>query len=402
MLNPFLLSNFTIAGINYRKSDVQVRGKFSITSEQSLLILKEASQKFQGCFILSTCNRTEIYGICNEPEDLVDILCSHTQGSKKDFIQHGYIKQGINGVEHLFKVAAGLDSQIIGDYEILSQVKRAARLSKENNCLTAFMEKVINYALQASKAIKTNTKLSSGTVSVSYAAIEIIKEKIKDLASKKILVIGTGKFGHHVGKNLKTYLPGCSLFFCNRTDEKASNLAKECTAGFLPYDHLPMFADLVDIIVVSSCAETYTVKPSFFTTDRPRLILDLSIPQNVDPAVKHLKGIELMNVDEISEMLDKTMLARHAEIPKAVEIIDDTLKQYMDWCSVQGNNKILRIVKSQLNGLITINSSTNTSQERIHKTVSNLAMQLRKKNNKGCQCIHAVNNFLQINYEAAC
>ena len=123
----------------------------------------------------------------------------------------------------MFKVAAGLDSQIIGDYEILSQIKLAAKVAKENSCLNSFMERVINYALQFSKEIKTKTNLSSGTVSVSYAAIEIIKERIADISTKKILLVGAGKFGNHIAKNLKNYLSGSSLFFTNRTDKKAKN-----------------------------------------------------------------------------------------------------------------------------------------------------------------------------------
>ena len=267
--------------------------------------------------------------------------------------------------------------------------------------MNGFIEKVINYALRASKSIKTNTKLSSGTVSVSYAAIEIIRGKIKVLANKKILVIGTGKFGHHVGKNLKNYLPKCALYFCNRTDEKASNLAKECTADFLPYDHLPMFADNADVIVVSSASDSYSVIPSFFKNTKPRLILDLSIPQNVDPAVREIEGIDLMNVDEISLILDKTLSVRNAEVPKAMAIINDTMQQLVDWCNLQANNKLLRTVKSQLYSLAE-NTTTLIDQEQIHKTVSALAMQLRKKNNKGCQCIHAINNYLELKYEAAC
>ena len=151
------------------------------------------------------------------------------------------------------------------------------------------MERVINYALQASKEIKTTTKLSSGTVSVSYAAIEIIKEKIADLSNKKILLVGTGKFGHHIGNNLKNYLPDSSLFFTNRTDKKALKLAMECDAEFVPYKYLALEADAADIIIVSSAAENYTIHPSFFTTPKSRLILDLSVPQNVNPAVGNIR-----------------------------------------------------------------------------------------------------------------
>ncbi len=176
------LNSFCIAGINYRKSDISIRGKFSLLPEHSILLLQQAvSKKFPGCMVLSTCNRTEIYGMCDHPHELIEMLCIHTHGNMKEFIEHGYQYQGLIAIEHLFKVAAGLDSQIIGDYEILSQLKQAAKLAKDYNCLNSFMERVVNYALQASKEIKTTTRLSSGTVSVSYAAIEIIKEKISDL-----------------------------------------------------------------------------------------------------------------------------------------------------------------------------------------------------------------------------
>ena len=193
------LNNFCVAGINYRKSDISIRGKFSLLPEQSILLLQQAViKKFPGCIVLSTCNRTEIYGICNHPHELIEMLCIHTHGNMQEFIEHGYIYQGSPAIEHLFKVAAGLDSQIIGDYEILSQLKHAANWARQQGCINSFLERLINFALQSSKEIKSNTRLSSGTVSVSYAAIEIIKDKIPDVADKKILLIGTGKIKRQV------------------------------------------------------------------------------------------------------------------------------------------------------------------------------------------------------------
>jgi glutamyl-tRNA reductase len=174
MLNAFHnINHFCLVGINYRKSDIAIRGKFSLSPEQSQQLLAQSlEKKFDSCFVLSTCNRTEVYGICEDPEDLTDLLCIHTRGTKSDFKEHGYIKRGIMAAEHLFEVAAGLDSQIIGDYEILSQLKRSAKIARQNGCMNSLMEKIINFALQASKEIKTTTKLSSGTVSVAYAAIK--------------------------------------------------------------------------------------------------------------------------------------------------------------------------------------------------------------------------------------
>ncbi len=400
MLNALqnYLPYFSIAGINYRKSDVNIRGKFSLSQEQCEHLLRQAiSKQIPGAFVLSTCNRTEIYGISNQPKELIELLCMHTQGTVQDFIDHGYTSQGLAAVEHLFKVSAGLDSQIIGDYEILSQLKHAAKVARQQGCINSFMERVINYALQASKEIKSKTQLSSGTVSVSYAAIEIIKEKISKYSSKQILLVGTGKFGNHIAKNLKSYLPDSLLSFCNRTDEKAYVLAKEYGAEFIPFEQLPVVSDQFDVIIVSAAAENFIISPAFFTTYKSRLILDLSIPQNVDPFVRNINGIELMNVDEISAILDKTIDRRKAEIPKALKIINETIQELKNWYGMQLNNPLLRKIKLQLHELSKEHFADADNKEKIHKTVSSLAIQLRQQNNKGCQCIHAMKDYLHTN-----
>ena len=397
---PKDMSTFFVAGINYKKTDAALRGQFAISTDQYANILSLAPAfNLNELFVISTCNRTEIYGISSSPKELIELLCLHTQGRIKDFIEHGYTHQGLKAVDHLFKMAAGIDSQIIGDHEILSQLKLAVKFAKTNNCINSFLERLINFAIVASKRIKTETRLSSGTVSVSYAAIEIIKERIPDLAKKKILLLGTGKFGHNVAGNLTTYLPDCELVFCNRTEEKASELAEKCKAHFIQYEELATTANDADIVIVSTSAESYTILPSFFTIEKPRLILDLSIPQNVDPAVKNLQGTELMNVDEISAILDTTIDKRKAELPKALQIIDQTIDELKEWYLIQANNPVLRKIKSHLTELA-CGKTFDNSKERIHKTVSTLAIQLRKENNKGCQYIHALNNYLRPEYEA--
>ncbi len=392
------LSYFCIAGINYRKSDVSIRGKFSLSQEQCEFLLRETiAKQIPGAFVLSTCNRTEIYGISNQPHELIELLCLHTHGTVHEFIEHGYTHQGLAAVEHLFKVSAGLDSQIIGDYEILSQLKRAAKCARQQGSINNFLERIINFALQSSKEIKSNTQLSSGTVSVSYAAIEIIKEKIIDLTDKKILLIGAGKIGNLIAKNLTTYLPGCSLTFCNRTNEKALLLAEQSQAAFIEYDQLAVAADSFDIIIVSAASENFIITPANFKTLIPRLILDISVPQNVDPSVKNIESIELMNVDEISAIPDKTIDRRKAEIPKALKIIDETIEEVKIWFGMQLNNSVLRKVKLKLHELSKQNSNDTDSKEKIHKAVSSLAINLRRQNNKGCQCIHAMNDYLHMN-----
>lgn len=390
------LNNFCIVGINYRKSDMSIRGKFSLSSDQTVQLLQEAvSKKISGCLALSTCNRTELYGICNDPKVFAEMLSQQANSSLEEFLDHGYIHHGIHAIEHLFKVASGLDSQIIGDYEILSQLKQSAKVAKELGCINNFMERAINYALQVSKEIKTKTKLSSGTVSVSYAAIEIIKEKITDLSDKKILLVGTGKFGNHIAKNMQDYLPVSNIFFTNRTDEKAIELAENYNGKFIAYSHLADSCDEADIIIVSSAASSYSIYPKFFTTNKPRLLLDLSVPQNVDPEVKNIPGATVLNVDEVSMILNKTISLRHAEVPKALQIIDETLTSLEEWHRLQFNNPLLRMVKSQLFELSKVYFNDEEDDERIHKTVSSLALKLKEKDNRGCLCLNALSSYLQ-------
>ena len=185
----------------------------------------------------------------------------------------------------------------------------------------------------------------------------------------------------------------------NRTNEKAKELADKCEATFISYEAVPASVNDADVVIVSTSSETFTVLPTFFTTQRSRLILDLSIPQNVDPVVKNIPEIELMNVDEISSILTKTIDKRKAEIPKALQIIDESIVDFNEWFVMQANNPLLRKIKSHLNELTAEKTSVN-SKEKIHKTVSTLAKKLRQENNKGCQYIHALNNYFGPEYEA--
>lgn len=390
-----LLSQFCISGINYRKSDTGTRGKFSLSAEQSDSLLQKASQKnISGCIALSTCNRTEIYGISNDPMAFAKLIAENTGNDLQQFLQQSYFYNGMEAIEHLFKVASGLDSQIIGDYEILSQLKQAAKNSKEMGLLNGFMERAVNYALQVSKEIKTKTKLSTGTVSVSYAAIEIIKEKIADISGKKILLVGTGKFGNHVARNFKDYLPEANIFFTNRTNEKAVELSENYNGKYIPYIDLPQSSNEADVIIVSSASSSYSILPEYFTNNKSRLILDLSVPQNVHPEVKNIEGITVLNVDEVSSILEKTISARKAEIPKALEIINQTLGSLEEWHRNQFNNPLLKMVKEQLYELNNNYFDIPLDEEKIHKSVSSLALKLKVKNNKGCLCINTLSNYL--------
>src|SRR5215831_12682997 len=192
------ISKFYVAGINYKKTDAEARGQFAVNNDQySSLLGQGPLTGLNEFFILSTCNRTEIYGFAEQPSQLIHLLCSETEGSEETFKQLAYIKNGIEAIEHLFNVAAGLDSQILGDYEIIGQIKQAVKFARNKQMIGSFMDRLVNAVLQSSKAIKNQTALSDGTVSVSFAAVQYIREKVTDVSNKQVLLIGVGKIGRN-------------------------------------------------------------------------------------------------------------------------------------------------------------------------------------------------------------
>ncbi|MEO7524143.1 MAG: glutamyl-tRNA reductase, partial [Ferruginibacter sp.] len=306
--NTTNIDSFFMAGINYKKTDASIRGQFAINCQQYEQVISNAPS-FGICefLVLSTCNRTEIYGFTADSNALCALLCSQTEGSLKSFMEMSYVKCGVEAIEHLFNVAAGLDSQILGDYEIVGQIKQSTRFSKQRNFIGAYLERMINDVLKASKKIRTCTALSTGTVSVSFAAIQYIKENFTDLKNKRILLLGTGKIGSNTCKNLADYLPGVKVTLVNRTKEKARELAEQNGLEYDGIENMGACISNADIILVATNANEPILFGKHFTGEREQMIIDLSVPSNVAPEVKVIDKISLIGVDELSKIKDKTL-----------------------------------------------------------------------------------------------
>lgn len=407
LYNPdYIFSRFSVCGISYQKTDAATRGLFYITEAEKLKMLEKAKEAgVRSLFILSTCNRTEIYGYVPSPEVLETIFTGIKNIDPELFDQKKYIKKGEPAMEHLFSVAAGLDSQILGDYEILGQLKQSIAFSQQHDMIGPIMDRTINFALQASKKVKTATSLSSGTTSVSFAAIEWLKKNV-EMSGKKIALIGLGKFGSTVGKNLKHYFPLADILVSNRTDEKAESFAAHHRLTFIPYRQLNMVVNTADIIIVSTQAAEATVTSDFLIDQKPRIFLDLSIPSNVDKEIANVAGQQVVDVDAISLIQQYTLEKRRLEIPKARQILAGMLKEFASWLSSYSHAPLVREMKDKLFTL-SRNSArcemASAYEQELHlahddysikKTISRLAVNLRTKNEKGCQLIEAYNHFL--------
>ena len=402
------ISTFFVAGINYKKSDAAVRGQFSVNSDQYQQLMQLADQhRIQHFFVLSTCNRTEMYGFAEQIDDFNQLLCTVTQGSLEDFRKMAYQKSGIDAIEHLFNVAAGLDSQILGDYEIVGQLKQSVKFSKEHQCIDAYLDRLINEVLQASKKIRTTTGLSGGTVSVSFAAVQCIKNHFENFEGKKILLIGTGKIGSNTCKNLVDYLPGTSVTVINRTPDKAMALADKYQVSFDVMENLSDCLSTADVVMVATNAETALINQSMLAADSQQLLIDLSVPFNIDVDVKTFPNISLVNVDELSKIKDETLMRRTAEIPKAKLIIRDHLEAFNDWHEMRKHVPVLKTAKTQLQKIysgyrsistssLSIDKPRKAAEENIQKVINNMAVKMRQEHQPGCHCIEAMNSFMSI------
>ena len=398
------ISNFFVCGINYKKSDAAVRGQFAINNDQYLSILeKAAGQGLNEIFILSTCNRTEIYGFAWCSHQLVDLLCSQTDGSAETFTKVAYIKNGDAAIEHAFNVGAGLDSQILGDYEIVGQLKTAVKFANDKGFVRAFTERLINCVLQSSKLIKNSTELSGGTVSVAFAAVQYIRKVVLKPASKNILLLGVGKIGRNTCKNMVDYLGTKKITLINRSASKAEELAAELGLKWAPLNSLEEEIAKADIIIVATNAAEPTILEHHLRDKGPKLIIDLSIPYNVEDAAQQLPNVKLVNVDELSRLKDETLKMRLAEVPKAKCIISELMQEYGDWCEMRKNVPMLRDLKMKLKELYALPGYNGTIacpkaiDVHIQRVLNETAGKIKVQNQRGCQYISALNEFIRAN-----
>ncbi len=401
------INHFFIAGVNYKKTDAAMRGEFAVAAPQYAEILRKAPQNgIPELFVLSTCNRTEIYGLAPNATALIELLCNETSGDTATFRERCYTKQGMDAIQHLFSVGAGLDSQILGDYEIVGQLKQAVKFARERNAVGGFLERLFNTVLQSSKRIKTETALSGGTISVSFAAIQFLKEQLQgDTAHKKILLLGTGKIGRNTTKNLVDYLGTNQITLINRTEEKATALALELGLLTTSYAYLQQEIDLADIIIVATHADKPIIRARDLKGRGSKILVDLSIPNNIEPAAGELPHITLVNVDDLSQVNDSTLQKRIAEVPHAELIITEHIQEFCDWLQHRSHVPVLKAVKQKLNDMhscyLFLSSYPayrgSIDTDAIQKVVNSVAVKMRRQHQPGCYYIEAINDFMTAN-----
>ena len=404
-------TNYYSIGLSYKKADVATRGHFSISDEAQKNILKQAKQEgVESLLIMSTCNRTELHGFAQHPFQLIKLLCEHTHGTVEEFEKVAYVYKNSDAVEHLFRVGTGLDSQILGDFEIISQVKVGFKRSKRYEMINPFMERLINAVIQASKRIKNETQISTGATSVSFASVQYILKHVKDISNKNILLFGTGKIGRNTCENLIKHTKNDHITLINRTKNKAEKIAGKFNLIVKDYANIQGEIKQSDVLVVATGAQNPTISKQLIHTRKPLLILDLSIPRNVSDDVMELPNVTLVHLDNLSQITDDTLANRQLQVPYAEKIIEEIVAEFNTWLETRKFAPTIRALKTKLgklrdteieqfrkkNGAFSETEAEMISNRIIHKITSQFANHLREEQHNSDESLALIKKVFQL------
>ncbi len=344
--------HFYIIGLSYKKADAEIRGHFSLNEEAKTRLLEQAQKEgIDGVLATSTCNRTEVYGFAAHPFQLIKLLCEHTHGTVEEFEKVAYVYKNKQAISHMFRVGTGLDSQILGDFEIISQLRIAFAQSKKIGLSNAFTERLVNAVIQASKRIKNETEISSGATSVSFASVQYILKNVEDISNKNILLFGTGKIGRNTCENLIKHTQNKHITLINRTKDKAEKIAGKFSLTVKDYADLQAEIRNTDVLIVATGAQNPTISKELIYCKKDLLILDLSIPKNVAEDVEELDNVRLVHLDHLSQITDETLQRRKKFIPEAEAIIVEVESEFNKWLETRKFAPTIKALKKKLRSM---------------------------------------------------
>jgi len=332
--------SFILLGVNHKTTPVEVREKiaFSDGYEDPLQRLTSVDG-CRECFLLSTCNRVELLVVGEYNEELVERLMRFLFGenmSAETCRSYTYLYTGIEAVSHLFTVAASLDSLVVGEAQILGQIKEAYRYASSLKCTGPLLNRLLHKTFSMAKRIRTETGIGSSAVSISSAAVELARKIFGDLRDKRVLLVGAGEMAelaaqHLVGQGV------LSVTVVNRTLARAVELAKRFSGHAVSFDELIIQLEDADIIISSTGAPNIIlqkdqVKPVMRTRrNKPLFFIDIAVPRDLDPALNDLENVYLYDIDDLSQVVEMNRSERDKEARKAERIVEEETIKFQHW-----------------------------------------------------------------------
>lgn len=325
-----------LAGINHRTAPLDVRERLALRAEQ----IPAALLRVQACgarevMILSTCNRVEVAAALMEgtAESLFEGIVAGCDGITLDALRpHLYLYEERQAMRHLFRVAASLDSMIVGEPQILGQLKQAYAQARDSGMIGAMLETVLTRAFSVAKRIRSETEIGQNAVSVSYAAVELAREIFGSLQKKRILIIGAGKMSEGAARHLLG-AGATEILITNRTPERAREVARIFQGVVVPYDVFPQRLAEVDIVIASSAAPDYvlgrdTVRRAIEARKhQPMFLIDIAVPRNIDPEVNGVDHAFLYDIDDLQQVANRNLQARHEVAEQAESIVTEEVER---------------------------------------------------------------------------
>ena len=327
-------------GLNHKTAPVDVRERFAIPKQairDGLANLNEY-EGLSEAVILSTCNRSEMYAVVDDlREDLPTLrqFLFDLTGNEEDIDEYLYHYENEECIRHLFKVASSLDSLVLGEGQILSQVKAAYALGREAGTTSTILNTLFHRAIACGKRVRTETRIQYNSVSISYAAVELARDVLGELTASNALIFGAGKMAELTAQHLVSH--GIKkIYVTNRHLERAEQLAERFGGEAIPFDEAMKKAVDVDVIVTSTGAPHYVIKPwetrQLMTKRKGRqlFLIDIAVPRDVDPEVGEIQNVSLYNIDALEEVVDEHIQERREEAEQAKDIVEEEVLSIED------------------------------------------------------------------------
>ena len=379
----------SVIGLNHKSANIDIREKFSFTADSASLLLRRIKKvrDILEVIVVSTCNRTEIYcESANGSDDIKNWLLSERE--YKSFAKHLYIHQEEDAIEHLFKVVAGLDSMVIGESEVLGQVKTAYKIALDNKSIDGKLKRLFEYSFSVAKNVRTNTDIGGNAISFMYTSILLIKKIFSTVEEKKCLLIGAGEMTELALKYLKSNNVN-DITICNRKEEKGKKLALENSCRYSNLNNLSTIIHDYDVIITSTSSSLPLIGKGNIENalikrnNRSIVIIDLGVPRDVESQIKTLDNVYLYTIDDLGQIIEKNYKIREKSIKDAEEIIKFKIVEYKNWLSENNSTEIIKNYREYVdditNGIVIKAKRMAKNSEDINQIIDYVSETLKKK-----------------------
>ncbi len=342
-----------VLGLNHNTAPVELREKLAVSEEKLPYFYAQILQneRIYEAMILSTCNRVEYYIVtddflCNV-ENVLQIISEENGVDYSELRKHTYIHCGDDAVRHIFRVASGLDSLVLGEPQIFGQVKDGFRLANIHGKMDKLLKKLDEFTIKTSKKVRTNTGISENPITVSYSAVELAKKIFGELKNKSALIIGAGEMCELAAKNLRN-ADISEIFVTNRTYARAEKLAQEINGIPVDFERFTEYLKKTDIVISSTGAPYYVlehdqVKNAMASRKyEPMFFIDIAVPRDIDPKINNIENTYVYDIDDLKSVVEANKKAREKEAVKAMEIVEQSVADFHKWVE---SLKIVPVIK---------------------------------------------------------